>query len=57
MNIPSSLMSDEAARVGPGGDLVAAVAATYTAERSDVGNIGVFLCNWGKTAKNKDVHG
>ena len=57
MNIQSSLMSDEAARVGPGGDLVAAVAATNTAERSDVGNIGVFLCNWGKTAKNKDVHG
>ena len=71
MTRPTSLMSDEAARVGPGGDLVAAVAATYTAasptnmnisasyqhfaERSDVGNIGVFLCNWGKTTKKKEV--
>ena len=27
----------------------------HFAERSDVGNIGVFLCNWGQTAKNRTV--
>ena len=64
-DVPTSLVSEEATRVRPGDYLVAAVAAAsptnmntsasyqHFAERSDVGNIGVFLCNWGIAAIKK----